>query len=304
MKFTHRSTPFALLILIILGYGIYILWMGFYWDDWPWIWYSHGMGSQGMLKIDLEHRPISGVVLWIGSLLAGESTIGWQIYNLVFRWLTGVSLWWMLLKLWPRRSEFAAAVALLFLVYPGFSQQFVAVNNSRHLLPFALFFLSIGWMVKACRDRTHYWQNTSLALGLSLGGMLISDYYYGLELIRPLILWYLNDEGDLRRRFQDVFRDWLPYLVPLGGIFIWRYWVSQQYFYRVSILDDPSGTNTTLRNMALDPIEFTLGAWAKILVLPDLQFFGPRMMGVLCRDRHPWDSGSFPVFMEIPVEPC
>jgi len=279
MKFTYRSTPFALLILCLLGYGIYILWMGFYWDDWPWVWFSHVMGSQGMLKIDLEHRPLSGVVLWVGSLLAGESTAGWQIYNLVFRWLTGAALWWMLLKLWPKHAKFSAAVSLLFVVYPGFGQQFVAVNNSRHLLPLALFFLSIGWMVKACQDRTHYWRDTSLALGLSLGGMLISDYYYGLELIRPVILWLLNDQSDLRRRFRAVFQDWLPYLIPLGGIFIWRYWVSQQYFYRVSILDDPSGTNITLRTIVLDPVEFTLGAWGKIFELPDLQSFGPRMMG-------------------------
>lgn len=278
MKFSRSSVPIALLLISILAYGFYILWMGFYWDDWPWLWFSHVMGPQGMLKIDLEHRPLSGVVLWIGSLLAGESTIGWQIYNLVFRWLTGVSLWWMLQTLWPRRREFTIIVTLLFMVYPGFGQQFVAVNNSRHLLPLALFFLSIGWMVKANRDQTHYWRDTGISLGLSVIGMFITDYYYGLELIRPIILWSLIDLKDKRYRVRVTVQTWLPYLIPLIGIFIWRYWVSQQYFYRVNIFDDPTGAETSLLTKILDPIEVTLGAWVKIIELPQSNIFGPRMM--------------------------
>ena len=278
MKFSQRSIPIALLIVCILTYGLYVLWMGFYWDDWPWVWFSHVMSPQGMLKIDLEHRPLSGVILWIGSLLAGESAIGWQIYNLFFRWLTGITLWWMLKTLWPRRDEFAVTAALLFLIFPGFGQQFIAVNNSRHLLPLSLYFLSIGWMVKASRDRNHYWRDTSIALGLSVTGMFVTDYYYGLELIRPFILWCLQDKSEKRYRLWTTFRDWLPYLIPLVGIFIWRYWVSQQYFYKVSIFNETPGTDTSLLTWVLDPIEVTLGAWAKIFEFPSLNIFGPRMM--------------------------
>ena len=106
MKISHRSTPLAFLVVCILAYGLYIFWMGFYWDDWPWVWFSHVMGPQGMLRIDLEHRPLSGMVLWAGSILTGESTIGWQIYNLIFRWLTAASLYWMLQILWPRRRPY------------------------------------------------------------------------------------------------------------------------------------------------------------------------------------------------------
>ena len=80
-SYSIRSLPLALLFVGILAYGIHIAWMGFYWDDWPWVWFSNVMGSSGMLKIDIEHRPISGVVLWLGSMLAGENPLGWQIYN-------------------------------------------------------------------------------------------------------------------------------------------------------------------------------------------------------------------------------
>jgi hypothetical protein len=312
MKISHRSAPFVLLIVCILAYGIYIFWMGFYWDDWPWVWFSHVMGPQGMLRIDLEHRPLSGVVLWIGSLLAGGSTVGWQIYNLIFRLFTGVSLWWMLQTLWPQRRDFAVAVSLLFLVYPGFGQQFVAVNNSRHLLPLAFFFLSVGWMVKAIQDRTHYWRDTIIALGLSLTGMLTTDYYYGLELIRPIILWFLIEPSKKGRRVQIILKNWIPYLISLVGIFIWRFWVSQQHFYQVSIFEESAGTEISLLTKFLDPIDVTLGAWAKIFEFPQTEIFGPRMMflymgivitGILTLVVYLWFFQSDPVDYKWNLKP-
>ncbi len=87
-----RTLPLALLVLGILAYGIHIYWMGFYWDDWPWIWFSQVMGPAGMLKIDVEHRPFTGIVLWLGSIIAGDNPLGWQIYNFIWRFLGAVAL--------------------------------------------------------------------------------------------------------------------------------------------------------------------------------------------------------------------
>ena len=70
------SLFFVLLIVGIFSYGLNIHRMGFYWDDWPWIWFSHVLGPEGMLQIDVEHRPISGVVLWVGAILSGAAHRG------------------------------------------------------------------------------------------------------------------------------------------------------------------------------------------------------------------------------------
>ena len=116
LHFSWWTYSLAILFLGVLAYGIHIPFMGFYWDDWPWIWFSNVMGPAGMLRIDIEHRPITGVVLWLGSILAGNNPVGWQIYNLVLRLVGAVSLGWFLKKLWPRQREQIIWVVLLFLI--------------------------------------------------------------------------------------------------------------------------------------------------------------------------------------------
>ena len=266
------SFIFVMTLLSLLAYGLYLAWMGFYWDDWPWIWFSHVMGSAGMLKIDLAHRPISGLVLWLGSLLAGENPLGWQIYNLLWRWLTGLALWTALRQLWPRRKQAIAWVALLFLVYPGFSHQFVAVNTSRHLFPLAVFFFSLACMIKAQRETGRYRLYTAASVVLALVTMFTTEYYYGLELIRPVVLWLVlsDNESKKSKRLIAVIKAWLPYLMPLIAVFLWRYITSLYINYPVRITETISTAPTqTLGRLILailgDFVDVTLGAWAHLI---------------------------------------
>ncbi len=304
---TILTSPFSFILVMtllsLLAYGLYLAWMGFYWDDWPWIWFSRVMGSAGMLKIDLAHRPISGLVLWLGSLLAGENPLGWQIYNLVWRWLTGLALWSALRQLWPRRGQAIAWVTLLFLVYPGFSHQFVAVNTSRHLFPLATFFFSLACMIKAQREPERDRLYTVASVILALVTMFTTEYYYGLELIRPFVLWLALYDSDRTKtgtelgqneyisRFLRVLRAlrgskteksehkrksrsllgvtkaWLPYLIPLIAVFLWRYITSLYVNYPVRIAETISSAPTqTLGRLILailgDFVDVTLGAWA------------------------------------------
>jgi len=283
ISFPFRTLPLALLILGILAYGIHIAWMGFYWDDWPWVWFSHVMGSAGMLKIDIEHRPITGVVLWLGSLIAGESPLGWQIYNLIWRLLGAVALSWTLKQIWPRRNQQIAWIALLFLIYPGFGQQFVAVNNSRHLFPLATFFLSIGLMASANRNRERYWLWTVGGVLLSIITMFTTEYYYGLELIRPLIIWLVtrDPQDKFWTRIGRVLTAWLPYLIPLVLVFIWRYLISKSVNYGITLLDEiksspADGFVTYLSRGIKDIFDAAVTAWSGLFQLPDPILFGAR----------------------------
>ena len=272
-----------LLVLGILAYGLYIPWMGFYWDDWPWVWFSKVMGAGGMLKIDVEHRPISGLVLYLGTLISGDNPVGWQIINWIFRILGVVSLAWMLGLLWPDRRKPVQWVSLLFLVYPGFGQQFVAVNTSRHLLPLATFFLSLGLMIKAHRNQARYWLNTGLSLLFSLVTMFTTEYYYGLEFIRPVLLWILTARGinEPKVKAWNTMRSWLPYLLPLIIIFAWRYTLSTKVNYQVTVFETLSGnTGQGLGGFfsaaVQDVAASGFGVWGKIFVLPDPDLFGAR----------------------------
>ncbi len=284
-KLVHHPYSFFVILLFVclLAYGLNIPWMGFYWDDWPWIWFSHVLGPEGMLQIDVEHRPVSGVVLWVGALLAGENPIAWQIYNFILRLMGALSLGWALKKIWPKQREQITCATLLFLVYPGFGQQFVAVNNSRHLFPLITFFLSIGLMVVAARSRKSYWGYTALAVTLSLVTMFTTEYYYGLELIRPVIIWLLirRDEKRFSQTILPAFKKWLPYLIPLLGVFIWRYTISKDVNYQITLFNE-IGPSTDISVLQLlwsgiqDILASGIGTWFTAFQLPDPALFGLR----------------------------
>ncbi len=277
-----RSFPVVLLLVCLAAFSILILSLGFYWDDWPWIWFFHVKGLAGLLEIDRSFRPLAGVVLAFGGLLAGEHPAGWQLYALFWRWAAALCLWWALRKTWPSNPVQVAWVALFFLVYPGFSQQFVAVNTSRHLAPLAVFFLSIGLMLQASHQPERRRLFTGAALLLALLSMLTSDYYYGLELLRPVFLWLAAPRHlPARLRLQRSLRAWLPYLVLAAAVFTWRYVISQSVNYRASLLDDFTALPAQamlqiLAEVGRDWLEVILTGWSRLLPLSAGAEFGIR----------------------------
>jgi len=274
---------FMLLLIGILAYGIHLPWMGFYWDDWPRVWFSHNVGPRGMFEIDALHRPISGLILYLGELLSGGQPLGWQIYNFLFRILGSISLAWMLLSLWPKSREQINWVVALFLVYPGFGQQFVAVNTSRHLLPLVTFFISLGFMTRAIQSRNRYWEMTGAALILLIITMLTTEYYYGLEFIRPLLSWIIvrHQDKKLRETLKVALYHWLPYLIVLVLIFAWRFSISRNVNYQITLFDELSGEpaqNIIQHLMAAiqDIVSAGFSVWGKIFQFPDPNVFGGR----------------------------
>jgi len=277
------ATPVILLLLCLIAYGVYLPWMGFYWDDWPWIWRYHVYGAQAIREIDAAFRPLAGIVLWIGAKLAGENALGWQVYNLVIRWLGGVAFWWSLRQIWPKRREAAIWAGVLFILYPGFGQQFVSVNSSRHLFPLVTFLLSLGFTARAYRDKRLDWTATGMAVALSIFTMLTTEYYYGLELVRGylLVLLIKANRREKRATWKDIIKAWVPYLLPLVGVYAWRFAVSQQVNYQINLVDQfataPVQTVVKILWGSLgDFLEVSLGALGRLFGFPDPGVFGPR----------------------------
>ncbi len=283
----QRSAPLLLLVLGSLTYGLLLPRLGFYWDDWPWIYTYHRSGLAGLLQIDRLHRPLAGEILWLGGLLSRESPLRWQVLNLIYRWLSALGLWWALTALWPRQPERVLSASLLFLVYPGFRQQFVAINSSRHILPLGLFFVSLGCMVYSVRGakRRTLWAVASLLSGLVV--MLSSDYYLGLELVRPAVIWLV--QGGQRRsgihRFNAAWRAYMPYLLLLGGALIWRYTVSTRVNYPVTLTEELArqpltGSLEALQRVGSDAYSATLLAWARVFDFPTRAEIGLRHLAL------------------------
>ncbi|MCK4901354.1 MAG: hypothetical protein KAS38_21400, partial [Anaerolineales bacterium] len=105
-QFTHsRYFPIALFALCLVSFGVLIPWLGFYWDDWPSIWYLHFLGPAGFVDVFAIDRPLLGRLFWLTTSVLGESMLAWQLFGFTARWLSSLALWWTLRSVWPKHTR-------------------------------------------------------------------------------------------------------------------------------------------------------------------------------------------------------
>lgn len=223
--FCTRYFPLLLLMATFFTYGYQLRAMGFYWDDWQPIF----VGRLGDLSLYWPYyasdRPISAWTFVLTYPLFGSHPLPWQLFTIGLRFLAASGFWLALIGLWPRHKQEAGWMALLFALYPGFTQQSISVAYSQHLICYSLFTLSLAAMVWSARRPRLYVLLTVGGMLASLLGMLTMEYFVGLELLRPVILWFLaRDEG--RRGWgavRSALQRWIPYALALVIFALFRF---------------------------------------------------------------------------------
>lgn len=299
---TILSSPAAfslfLLALCLAAYAPLMTRLGFYWDDFPMAWIATTMGSEGLARYFSTNRPVWGLLYRLTTPLLGSHPLNWQIFALLVRWGSGLLLFWLLRLLWREapvqsqhssnlRKHFPAWAAALFVVYPGFSQQFIAFLYSHFFLVFSIFLLSLCLMALALRlppaRKAWYWLLMGLSLLLGLYNMLAMEYFFLLDLLRPLLIWVVLSSSihDRRRRLVKTFLAWLPFLLVFAGAIYWRSVLFGFQTYQPALMDRVRA-NPARAIMALLPTVLrdvwaaSAGAWAKAFILPDILEVGAR----------------------------
>jgi hypothetical protein len=254
--YSPRAFPFVLLFFCIITYGLLIPSLGFYWDDWPMTWFGHVLGSKSYFDVLSSDRPFLGAIYILSTSILRLVPWQWQIFGLLTRWLTTLTVWWTLTKLWPDKTEIVVWISILFTVYPGFKQQPISVIYGNGLVLLAAFFLSLGFMIKAIRTPRRYWLFTILALVFYSFSVFSTEYYIGLDLIRPLIIWLvLKDQiQGLRKQLPKVLLNWIPYLAILGGFLIWRVFVFKFPTYQPMLLESTAASQKIKLLQLIDSI--------------------------------------------------
>jgi hypothetical protein len=280
-----KLTLKIVLILLILGgilaYGIYVGKLGFYWDEWPFLWFNHAFGASGVLKYFSHNRPFWGYIYAFTLPVLGTNIIYWQIFGLVFRCLSGLSLWWSLSQIWQDRKWEAAASALIFILYPSFTQQSIALMYGHFFVILTSFFLSIGLMVKAIRQPRWCWIFLLAGLITSAINLFCMEYFFGLELLRPLVLFIVLAEFQklFLHRILETIKHWLPFLLLTILYIYWRIIVFKFPTYQPKVIDaaDPI---TSLFSLFLTELEYiktvTLDVWIRLFHPPIPPGFGLR----------------------------
>lgn len=225
------GVPLAFLALSILSFGLLIPSLGFYMDDWPYVFYAKQKGIDSLREMLIyDSRPNAAWLYMLGFRLFGFTPIAWHIASLFMRFATVTAFWLFLRLIWQDRKREIVAASLLFAIFPFFMLQPFAVGSTHHWFGFLAFIVSMILMVLAFREATPLkWVYTIIALLLEAAHLFTSEYFAGLELIRIVTLWILIARTDtsLSKKVTRSFLNWLPYLLVLGVFFYWRLVVYQ-----------------------------------------------------------------------------
>ena len=253
-----HAAPLAIIALCVVAFGTLIPWLGFYWDDWETILVAKLFPTSEFWHYFPDDRPLAGWTYVLFSPLVGTRPLSWHLFSLALRCFTVLAMWWVFRMIWPSAWRQVTKAALLFAVYPVFFKQPIAVAFHQHWTGYLLYFVSIGAMLLAIRNRQ---RRVLLLLGSTVAMCLhlaIFEYFAGVELLRPILLWlYLGSPGRSRRdRLGLTLKAYLPYLTVLAAFAVWRIGFS---------IANPTGANTP--SLVLDLGDRPFAALARLAAL-------------------------------------
>ncbi len=213
-----------LCLIALLSYGQLIVEPGLYGDD-PVLLAAHLQGGgDGIQRVLGWSRPYGAWVYKAILPLFGTQVVCYQVLAILMRILGAWLLYLALAEAYPAWRELARWAALACLVYPGFTQQAQSLQFLLHWTVLAATLLSIWLMLKAEETLSQPRQIALWLLACLLAlGMFCTEYFIGLEVLRPALLWV-----KLRRKYpgqQAPIRTathWLPYALLLGWMVTWR----------------------------------------------------------------------------------
>jgi hypothetical protein len=185
-----------------------------------------------------------------------------------------VTLWAIARKLWSQREKFALTLGLLFLLYPGFNQQWGSFLYSHFFIVLFFFLISYYLMLRG---------KTIPALIFSALNLWMMEYFFILELARPFVIWVSLEEESLamRERFRRTLKLWTPYLAVFVFAVLSRIFIFNNQIYEFNIKEELANAPVEtivllLQNIFSSVWTVTVGAWALIFRFPDLTLDGPR----------------------------
>ncbi len=269
----ERNIPLLFLLVTILAYGMLLPLTGFYWDDWPFAWMAEFLGPQEFIPAFEGVRPFLGPIFFVTTSLIPPVPLYWQIFALVIRFIAGLSAWFALNQIWSRHKQQALIASLLFLVFPGYSQHWVAFTHiNQEWIPFIFYLLSFGFTARALRDPGKFKSNTFYALLLLIAGVFPTEYFVSIEPMRFLFIWVILSEqvSGYGQRFIESMKRWLPYLLIWLANGVWLayfYTIGGYESYEVEVVREPLTVMQIVSTAGEAIWKAGFYVWAQVLVL-------------------------------------
>jgi hypothetical protein len=284
------AVPFFLFVIALVSYGLLINRLGYYWDDFPLTYIKNVYGSAGLVRYFSTNRPFWGLLYQITFSIFHQPW-QWQVNALLWRWLSAVILWLLLREIWPKPKYIALWVSMLFLIFPGFKQQHISVIYSNLFIVLDCFLLSLYFNIKAVRQvggskpSKKGWLWHSIAMLLSLFNLLTLEYFFALDLLRPLLIWFAlaGEKYDSKKRLKMTLLNWLPYLTLWGVVTTWRVFFfgfqthNYQMLFFQSLQNSPFNAIISLiQDIGTSLWVVLVSAWIQVFRPPNISQLGMR----------------------------
>jgi hypothetical protein len=227
IRLGFQDNPFvfalALLIFAIITYGIFIFKLGFYWDDWPPLLLSHLPDKHQIWQYFLFDRPFQSWTYYFLFPVCKDSAACWQFSGIFFRWTSALLFYHTFLRLFPKQKTILQWSAILFVVFPGFSNQFSSVSFSSHFIVYSVFAASLYTLVIGLQNKRLAWFLLPISYLLTAIHLFTMEYFVGLEVLRLGIIFYLTFPPEKSKKmFLRFLLNIAPYLAILAIFVYWR----------------------------------------------------------------------------------
>ncbi|HEX2697546.1 MAG TPA: hypothetical protein VHM28_07550, partial [Anaerolineales bacterium] len=271
--FSEKGIPLSFFLIAFLAYGLLIPWTGFYWDDWGFAWIAKFLGPADFISAFRGFRPFLGPIFYVTTSLIPPNPLLWQIFALIIRFAAALCAWFALDRVWPKYKRQTLIASFLFLVFPGYSQNWVALTHiNQEWIPFIFYLLSFGYTASALRHPEKFRVNTILALLFLIMGVFPTEYFLTIEPLRFLFIWVIvSDEGQgWQGHFVQTIKHWRPYVLIWLTNVVWLayYYKSGAYIsYDVTTVHQTPSVGQTFFMFADALWKAGLYIWAQVLVL-------------------------------------
>lgn len=228
----ERTFWLSVALIVIAGAILYLPLsnqLGFYYNDWhPLASWLSGSSLRDFFSID---RPTLGRLYNVTHAFLGDNPFAWQLFTFFWRVAGAAAFLWLVNLIWPRRWAATTVMGLVFILYPGFLQQPIALTFSNHFMGYALGIASVALTVHSLQTSSRVFRilGFALSLVLQLIYIFIYEYMIGLEAVRlVLIIYILYRQGSVKKWLDllvPTIRVWVPYVIVSGIFLYWRLFV-------------------------------------------------------------------------------
>lgn len=252
----------TLLLISALIYLPFICQFGYYFDDWYFMYAGGIRGAAVFHDIWSVDRPGGALIMQPFYSIFGQNVLYYNLTSYLLRLLSAFGVLAIGRLIWPSAKTETSAIALLYLIYPGFLSQPNGIVYQFYVAGLAAATWSIALTIKAVTARNIFKKIWFFALSILLGLFYLAqiEWFIGFEVIRwafVFLIMHREKRSWWPAIWDSILRGW-PALLSPGLFLFWRFFI----FYNARGATD---VDTQISGIFTQPFQ-TIFHWTTSLI--------------------------------------